>query len=97
MNNENLEKLGDNCIDIAESFMGGGGHASNTEVIIDYLKEEFDIDFDGTSEAEDLSLACQSGIEQAIYDWIKKKRSINKINNAVDKAVDSVYGNKEDK
>lgn len=74
MDNENLEKLCDNAVDIAEAIMGDGGHETNTTVLIDYLKEEFDIEFTSTKEAEDLSLLCQSAVEQAIYDWAKTKR-----------------------
>jgi hypothetical protein len=74
MNEENLELLNDNAVDIAEAFMGGGGHESNTDVVTEYLKEEFEIEFEDSTEAEDFTLACQSGIEQAIYEWTKKKR-----------------------
>jgi hypothetical protein len=75
MNEENITKLEDNVVDIAEAFMGGGGHESNTVVVKEYLMEEYEIEFANDDEAEDFALACQSGIEQAIYDWTKRKKA----------------------
>jgi hypothetical protein len=74
MDNENLEKLSENAIDIAEALIfNGGGHETRTEPFEDFL-DELDIQVESNLELADLLTNCQSSVEQAIYDWVKKKR-----------------------
>lgn len=96
MDNDNLQKLNDQAIDIAEELIfRGGDRATITEDFVDYLGQS-DIQVADNDELEDLLENCQSAVESAIYKWTQEKKASNKIDTIISNAVEIVYGNKED-